>query len=274
MAELDELSSEELFNSALSDEQPEATEQVAEVEASDDQRARDELGRFAPKSEEVEAKPEAEQAKPVEQPVESQGVKQLREALERANRRADEVERRLLSMQPKLEPVAKPDIFEKPDEFVRANINEVVAPLQQQFSSFIESVSRRDAIKEHGQERVTEAFTALDQAAKVGDPQALAIVQAVKQSMDPFGDIVNWYRGAEASRDPDAFFQRKLEEALKDEKFKGELLTKLRPGTTEQQQAQPVIKLPPSIGKVPSSHSASTEVADMSDAGLFAHAMR
>jgi hypothetical protein len=32
MAELDEVSSEELFNSALNDEQPEATEQVVESE--------------------------------------------------------------------------------------------------------------------------------------------------------------------------------------------------------------------------------------------------
>jgi hypothetical protein len=71
----------------------------------------------------------------------------------------------------------------------------------------------------------------------------LAIVQAVKQSMDPFGDIVNWYRGAEASRNPDAFFQRRLEEALKDEKFKGELLTKLQPPPEEKPGS--VFKLPP-----------------------------
>jgi hypothetical protein len=70
----------------------------------------------------------------------------------------------------------------------------------------------------------------------------LAIVQAVKQSMDPFGDIVNWYRGAEASRNPDAFFQRRLEEALKDEKFKGELLTKLQPPAEEKPGS--VFKLP------------------------------
>lgn len=269
MAELDELSSEELFNSALNDEQPEVVEQAIEGEG--DTRARDEHGRFA-KSEEVEPKPEATQEiKPAEpkEPAESPGVRQLREALERSNRRADEVERQLIALRPKPEPVAKPDMFEKPDEFVRQNVQEIVAPLQQQFQGFIESTSRRDAIREHGQERVTEAFSALDQSAKAGDPQALAIVQAVKQSMDPFGDIVNWYRGAEASRNPEAFFQRRLEEALKDDKFKGELLTKLQPA-----EVKSVVKLPPSFSKVPSARSASDEVGDMSDSSLFAHAMR
>lgn len=272
MAELVELSSEELFNSALTDETPEVTEQVAADEG--DTRARDEHGRFVAKAEEPEPKLEAEQVKPVEQkePAESPGMRQLREAYERAERRASEYERRLLAMQPKPEPVAKPDIFEKPDEFVRSNIEEVVTPLQQQFSTFIETVSRKDAIREHGEERVKEAFSALDQAANAGDPQAQAVVQAVKKSMDPYGEIVNWYRGAEASRDPDAFFQRRLEEALKDEKFKGELLTKLQP--VPEEKPNPVFKLPPSIGRVPPARSASDEVGDMSDSSLFAHAMR
>lgn len=272
MAELDEISNEELFNSALNDEQPEVIKQIAEAEG--DTRSRDEQGRFVAKTGEPEPKTEPEQAKPAEvkEPAESPGMRQLREAYERAERRASEYERRFLALQPKPEPVAKPDIFEKPDEFVRSNIEEVVTPLQQQFSSFIETVSRKDAIREHGQERVTEAFSALDQAAKSGDPQAQAIVQSVKQSMDPYGDIVNWYRGAEASRDPDAFFQRRLDEALKDEKFKGELLTKLQPAPEEKPTT--VFKLPPSIGRVPPARSASDEVGDMSDSSLFAHAMR
>lgn len=269
---MDELSSEELFNSALTDEMPDVVEQANEGD--NDARARDEQGRFVAKTEGPEAKPETEQAKPAEpkEQPESPGVRQLREALERANRRADEVERRLLALQPKPEPVARPDIFEKPDEFVRSNVEEMVTPLQQQFSTFIETVSRKDAIREHGADRVREAFGALDQAANAGDPQAVAVVQAVKKSMDPYGDIVNWYRGAEASRDPDAFFQRRLEEALKDDKFKGELLTKLQPAPAEK--PKPVFEIPPSIGRVPPARSASDEAGDMSDSSLFAHAMR
>jgi hypothetical protein len=248
---------------------PEATEQVAESETQGETRDRDEQGRFVAKTEEAEPKLEATQeikpAEPKEEAVPSWRLREIREERDQLRARLAQFERQA----PKPEPVAKPDMFEKPDEFVRQNVHEIVAPLQQQFQGFIESTSRRDAIREHGQERVTEAFSALDQSAKAGDPQALAIVQAVKQSMDPFGDIVNWYRGAEASRNPDAFFQRKLEEALKDDKFKGELLTKLQPA-----EVKSVVKLPPSFSKVPAARSASDDGGDMSDSSLFAHAMR
>src|SRR4051812_29231486 len=104
---------EELFNSAISTEEPEVADLATEGEG--DTRARDEQGRFA-KSEEIEPKPEAEQVKPVEvkeTAQESQGVRQLREAFERSERRRMEIERELVALRPKPEPVAKPDIFEK-----------------------------------------------------------------------------------------------------------------------------------------------------------------
>jgi hypothetical protein len=268
-----EISDGELFQSALSDELPAeqpVTEQVAEPVA------RDEQGRFA-KSEEVQPKPEEQQAAPpVEQKEEAQvpswRLRELRERAEAAETRARTIEQQLLALQPKPEPQAKPDLFEKPDEFVRANVQEALTPIERQFASFIETVSRKDAIREHGQETVTEAFKTLDQAASAGDPQALAVVQSVKKSMDPFGDIVSWYRGNEASRNPDGFFQRRLEEALKDEKFKGELLAKLNPAPEEK--PKPVFQVPPSLARAPSGASALQDGGDLSNESLFAHAMR
>lgn len=265
-----EISNEELFNSALSDEQPTVTEQVTEGEGVN----RDEQGRFAPKSEEPETNPVATQeAKLAEQPapVETVGMRQLREALDRAERRAQEAERRALQPKP-TEPEVKPDLFEKPDEFVRANVQEALTPIQQQFSTFVESVSRRDAIREHGSETVTEAFKILDQAAATGDPQALAVVQAVKKSMDPFGDIVSWYRGNEASRNPDGFFQRRLDESLKDEKFRGELMAKLQPSSEEK--PKPAFNIPPSLSRAASAATSLTDGGDLSNESLFAAAMR
>lgn len=267
---MDELSNEELFNSALSDEASIVTEPEAPVvdEGADptkvDDRPRDEQGRFIEKIEEpkpVEQEVKPEQAEPV-------GVRQLREALERAERRAVEAERKA---QPQPEPVAKPDIFENPDGAIKAGVQEALTPIERQFASFIETVSRKDAVREHGQETVTEAFKTLDQAASTGDPQALAVVQAVKKSMDPFGDIVSWYRGNEASRNPDAFFQRRLEESLKDEKFKGELLTKLQPS---EGKPKPVINIPPSLSRAASAASSLSEGGDLSNEHLFAHALR
>jgi hypothetical protein len=151
MAELDEISSEELFNSALNDDAPEATEQVAESEPQGETRERDEQGRFVAKTEEPEPKPEATQetkpAEPKEEAVPSWRLREIREERDQLRARLAQFERQT---QPKPEPAAKPDMFEKPDEFVRMNVQEIVAPLQQQFSSFIESTSRRDAVGSTG----------------------------------------------------------------------------------------------------------------------------
>ena len=77
-----EISSEELFNSAMNEVEPEAAEVAAEGES---QIARDEQGRFAPKGEEVEAKPEVmQESKPAVDPkdeanVPSWRLKEIRE---------------------------------------------------------------------------------------------------------------------------------------------------------------------------------------------------
>lgn len=276
-----DISNEELFANALSDEPIEAVEASPEPqpepEKPADDRPRDEHGRFAPKPEEPEKKPE-EQAKPEpkeDAQVPSWRLRELREAREAAERRAQELERRLMSFQQQQrpEPAPKPDLFEKPDDFVRANVQEALSPIEQKFTNFIETVSRRDAIREHGEERVSEAYQALDKAAKNGDPAALATVQAVKQSMDPFGEIVGWYRQHEAALNPQAYFQRQLEESLKDEKFKTELLAKLQPQASADAKPKPVFNVPPSLNRAASAAASFDEGGDLSNDSLFKHAL-
>ena len=273
---MEELSNEELFSSALSDDPIEAPVQEAEVEPKDD-RPRDEQGRFAPKAEEEpkEAEPKTEpQAKAPEpaKETESVGVRQLREALEREQRRRFELEQRVQSLQPKPEAAPRPDLFEKPDEFVRTNVQEALTPIEQRLASTVETWSRMFAIKEHGEERITQAYSALDQAAKSGDPQALAVVGAVKQSADPYGDIARWYADREASLNPDAFFQRRLDEALKDEKFKNELMSKLQPAQ-ETKHAAPVFRVPPSLNRATTAAPALDDGGDFSNESLFKSAL-
>lgn len=275
---MDELSNEELFNSALSDEIPEAkvTAEAPEPEQREegDTRARDDQGRFVAKTEEPEAKPDAKQeVKPVAEQKDEAQIPSWRLREIREERDALRVRLAALQSQPKAEPIAKPDIFEKPDEFVRSNIQEALTPIEQKFSSFIETVSRRDAVREHGEERLTQAYSALDQAAKSGDPQALAIVQSVKQSMQPYQDIVGWYADREASLNPEAFFQRKLEEKLADEKFKGELMAKLQPAQ-ESVPAKPVFKIPPSLNRAAAAAPVLDDGGDLSNESLFANALR
>ncbi len=270
---MEELSNEELFNSALSDEPIAAPEPEVEVEPKDD-RPRDEHGRFAPKAEEPkEPEPKAETpAQPEAKETESVGMRQLREAFERQQRRTAELEQQLRSFQPKQEPAPKPDLFERPDEFVRTNVQEVLTPVEQRLSAAVETMSQRFAIMEHGKERVEQAYSALDQAARSGDPQALAVVNQVKQSMDPYGDIARWYADREASLNPDAFFQRKLDEALKDEKFTAQLMQRLQPPETKP--AAPVFKVPPSLNRATTAAPAIDDGGDFSNESLFQNALR
>lgn len=273
---MDELSNEELFNSALNDAAPEVVE-TTESEA--DTRARDEQGRFVQKTEEAEKpKPEATQeTKPAEAKDEAQipswRLREIREERDALRQQNAELQRRFLAAQPKPTETTRPDLFEKPDEFVRSNVQEALTPLEQRLSTAIETMSRNFAVAQHGEERLTQAYSALDQAAKSGDPQAMAVVQAVKQSADPYGDIARWYAKQEASLNPQAFFQRQLEEALKDEKFKGELLTKLQPAQ-EKQAAKPVFQVPPSLNRAAAAAPVLDDGGDLSNESLFANALR
>jgi hypothetical protein len=274
---MDELSDQELFQSALSDDPIEAPVTEAEIEPKGDDRPRDEQGRFAAKSEEPEPeapKTETQAAPEPPKETESVGVRQLREAFERQQRRNAELEQQLMSLRPKPEPAPKPDLFEKPDEFVRSNVQEALSPIEQRLSSAIELMSRNFAISQHGEERVGQAYSALDQAAKNGDPQALAVVNAVKQSMDPYGDIARWYSQQEANLNPQAFFQRQLSEALKDEKFKGELMQKLQPAQSETSPAKPVFRVPPSLNRATTAAPALDDGGDFSNESLFQNALR
>jgi hypothetical protein len=164
-----EISNEELFEHAMSDEQPEVMAETQVTEGQDGQ-PRDDQGRFAEKSEEV-VKPE-QQAKP-EVKEEGPPAWRLRELREER----DELRRQLAAAQrpaPQTEKPAKPDLFEKPDEFVRQGAQEIADPINARVNSVVEFYSKRDAIKEHGQERLNEAYSALDRAANSGDPVAIA----------------------------------------------------------------------------------------------------
>lgn len=262
-----DISDKDLLESALSDELPEVTEQVAPEQ----HQPRDDQGRFAERTEQPEQQPEVAETKPAapEPQQESRGVRELREALERSERRAQDIERQLRQMQqPKPEAPAKPDVFENPDEFVRQGVQQQVDPVKAHVNGVVEFFSRRDAIRSHGEEKVKAAYAALDKAALAGDPMALATVKAVKESMDPYGDMVAWHTKNEVGADPDAYFNRRLEEAMKDEKFRGEIMSKLQP------EPKPVVKLPPSLSRVASAAAALEEGGDMSNESLFAHAMR
>lgn len=279
----------ELFESALSDEPIEAVaadETVTEQPASDGP-ARDEHGRFAPK----EPEPVAAEAQPEPQGkdeahVPSWRLREERERAESAERRAREIEanwqrqfQELQSRLPKQEPTPAPDVFEDPNKFLEHGVKQAVDPIKSEIGQLREFYSRREAVREHGQEKVEAAYKAVAEGMQSRDPETMAVYQRAMSSMDPFGEIVSWHQQkavySQIGNDPNAWFEKELEKRLADPQFASAQLQKIQSSVrAPSSQAPNQIKLPPSIGKVPSSHSASDDVGDMSDGSLFAHAMR
>lgn len=283
-------SDKELFDSALSDEPIEQVEAQAEPAQEAGGQPRDESGRFAPKEQAVEAAPA--QAEPAPQGkdeahVPSWRLREERERAEAAETRARQIEanwqrqfQELQSRLPKPDEPKAPDVFEDPNKFLEYGVQRAVDPIKSEIGQLREFYSRREAIREHGQEKVTAAYNAIAQGMQSRDPEVMATYQRAMQSMDPFGEIVSWHQQKtvfnQIGNDPNKWFEQELEKRLSDPQFASAQLQRIQNqvrGAPPQSQGS-IVQLPPSIGKVPSSHSASDDVGDMSDAGLFAHAMR
>lgn len=125
--------------------------------------------------------------------------------------------------QPKQEPPKVPDVFEDPNAFLDHGVKSAVDPIKSEIGQLREFYSQREAVREHGAEKVKAAFAALDQAANAGDPEARAAVDRVKKSMHPFGDIVDWHARQTlvqtVGNDPNAWLEKQLEARLKDPAF-------------------------------------------------------
>lgn len=172
------------------------------------------------------------------------------------------------------EKVERPDLFENPDGFMEHGVRQAVDPIKSEIGQLREFYSQRDAIRSHGADKVKAAFTALDQAAKAGDPDAVAAVARVKQSMDPYGDIVAWHQQKtvinEVGSDPQAFIQKKLDEALNDPAFLAKALEKAKGGKPSAQGAEtPTL---PSLNRVTSAADNDDEEGDAGE--VFNTALR
>lgn len=285
-----DIEDKDVFEAALSDEPIElaaADEPVAEQPV-DEGQPRDEHGRFAAKAEEPVAQPEAKPEGKEEAYVPSWRLREMREEREAAERRFAETQsqwqRQIAELQaklPKEEPKPAPDVFEDPNRFLEHGVRQHVDPIRSEITQLREEYSKKWAIKEHGQEKVNAAYKAIADGMQSRDPEVLAVYQRAMQSMDPYDAIVSWHSQktvfSQIGNDPNAWFEKELEKRLADPQFAAAQMQRIQSSVRNPSGAQQpgnTIKLPPSIGKVPSSHSASDDVADMSDAGLFAHAMR
>lgn len=156
-------------------------------------------------------------------------------------------------------PAVRPDLYENSEGFVEYGVKQHVDPIKQEVSQLREFYSQREAVREHGQEKVQTAFNAMHQAAISGDRDAQAAVARVKQSIDPYGDIVAWHQRtsvlSEVGNDPAAYR----------EKLRAELLAELNAGGQKppaQQQQRPTPTALPSLNRVTAAADEDEEEED------------
>lgn len=279
----------ELFEAAT------ASEPVEQVEETPVEQPRDEHGRFAPKAQAEEQVEPVTQEQPVtEQPVTERPdeahvppwrLRELREERDALRQQLEqtrsEMQRQfaeLRASQPKPEPTQKPDLYENPDGFVEHGVRQHVDPVRSEIGQLREFYSRKEAIREHGQDKVQAAYDALGKGMQSRDPDAIATYQRAMSSMDPYGDIVTWHQQktvySQIGSDPNAWFEKQIAERLKDQAFQAKLLQQIQGSQQSNPSKQNVINLPKSLNKATGSSVSEDDLDDndMSDRALFRHA--
>lgn len=287
----------ELFESAISDAPAEVTtesvetpvEVVAEVT---DGTARDDKGRFAPKEQAAEAVPAAtteQVAQPEAAHVPSWRLREVNEAREAAERRAQEHETRAQTLErqfadlqrqiaaqqkPKAEPV---EFFTDPD----AAFEQRLSPFEERMQAFQNKLtlraSKAENIAVHGRAVIDEMEAALGQAMNSGHPELPLLRQQMMSSDDPVGVAMQWYQRdklqKETGGDLTAYRTRVQEEALKDPAFLAKALEHAR-AQAGQPGAKSLVQLPPSINRATGAASPHDESGDLSNESLYAAATR
>ncbi|TPM37044.1 hypothetical protein [Mesorhizobium sp. B2-3-2] len=266
-------------------------EQATTTQTTDGQQ-RDEQGRFAPKVE-AEAAPavqadqqqvEAEAGKVPQQALHASREKE-REARQEAETLRNQIAEmrgqiQLLSQRgqapaPKTAEPEKPvDFWESPDGYI-AN---ALTPVQQQLQQQNERFSKMIAVQTHGKETVDNAFKAFVEAAQANPGAYAGEYQAMMKSEHPYDSLVNWHKRQQTlstvGNDPNAWLEAELEKRLSDPAYQAKVMERIRGAAAgNTNRSNPVTNLPPSLNRLPAGGNAPGE-ADLSDAGLFANALR
>lgn len=253
---VDQVTSDELFNTALA---PEAapTEPVVPVEP-------------APEPAPVEPTPEAA--------IPSWRLREEAEARRLAEDRARTLEARLNEINTRLNQQQQPkppDFFENPDQATQAAIMRALQPFAEEQRKQQMYLGKMVAEVAHGVDKVTKAEQAFLEAR---DRQTLdpADYERVVQSPNRYDAVVQWHKRqsvlSSVGDDPAAWFEKQLEARMADPQFQTQLLEKARASAAKRPTA---VKLPPSLsGKTSVASSSGDGLGDMSDASLFAFAMK
>jgi hypothetical protein len=272
----DQIEDSDLYDAAIGLSEPKQEQEAKE------QRARDEKGRFAAKAEQeaeeaplvVETQPEQPKEGKVDHRIPLTELLNEREKRQAEQRRAEAALRELEELRKQLQapPKQVPDQFAQPEaynEYWEQRIAEQQNSFQQAMRNQEANISLRLAHMQHG-ETFEQAYNALIEKAESGDRGP---AQAVANSPDPGRTLVEWYSREktlqEVGTDPNAYVQKKLEEALNDPQFLAKALEKAR-GVASTQPTQ--VKLPPSLNKAAPAARAD-DGATLSDVGLYHHSI-
>lgn len=295
---MSDVQDQELFDAAFADVVPEAVEEKPQDQSKEEQQAKEEHPAEAVANPEASepANDTRQEQQPQREPAnvpswrlaeEAQARRDAEQRLQEATRMAEEANRRAAEyenylrqqreqQQRQQQPV--PDFLEDPDKFVAHGVKEAIDPLHNSVQQVREYYSQQLAVQRFGEETVNSAYKALDDALKHRDPEASNLFARMQNAIDPFSLMVNWHKRntvvSQIGDDPQAWFEKQLEERLKDPQTQAALLEKIR-GQAQQNGSAPVTKLPPSINKMPAARETqNADDADMSDAGLLDMALR
>lgn len=289
-----DISDQELFDGALSEDVADHGDVQAEASVTEAGEAaaqhRDEQGRFAAtQTEQADTQTEGQQPGAAEQSTEEAHVpswrmRELREERDAAVRRSQEIEahfqRQIAELQQRIP--ARPQepaksIYEVDDAnaFIAEQARSVVDPVVNQVTQLREFYSQRDAVRDFGAEKVTAAYKWIEDGVKSRDPDVAMVYQRAMQSMDPYGEIVRAHQQRsvyqQIGSDPNAWFEKQLEERMKDPAFAGAVLGRIQHGAGGQASgsSKPNVRLPPSLSRIAAAAPPQGQEGDVSDADLF-----
>lgn len=191
----------------------------------------------------------------------------MRQRAEAAERRAQETERLLKEIYAKQQAEAQPapEIWDKPDEFVRRQIEPLLSPLQQALQQMQQQQQQRElershesAVKEFGEDLVGKAYAAMEEAVeRQHDPEARAAHLRIMSSYHPWRGVVDWYKRSKVARDPD--------DLLKDPEF----VKRAVASYNAQAAANPVTHQPGAAASLPSVSRVGTPAVPEDDVDLY-----
>ncbi len=218
------MSDEDLFRAANEpDQAPVEAEAPVEQEPQTQERKRDEHGRFAKREEEEapeEAEPEAEAQEDAKADPTNGLSRRLKEEADK--RRAVEQEREFWRQQA-LQAAQQRQAPQQPQQQEQIDpVAQMLADpegyIQQRMFAQTEQMSRRFAEVQHGPEKVSEAYSALQQAINSGQINGQAVVSDLQKSNDPFAMIMSWHERNLDAQDPTRALARQLESMPEDQR--------------------------------------------------------